>query len=170
MSTLLPPLTLVLGGARSGKSAAAERLVTANPGPWTYIATAEALDDEMRERIARHRADRVPGWITIEEPLDLVGALRRGEGPALVECLTLWTSNLLHHGKDVHAQGLALLAGLPAGRPVVMVANEVGLGVVPQTPLGRRFRDAAGHLNQSVAARADRVLMMVAGLPLNLKG
>jgi adenosyl cobinamide kinase/adenosyl cobinamide phosphate guanylyltransferase len=164
-------LTFVLGGARSGKSRYAEGLIGALPPPWFYLATATAGDDEMAARIAAHRARRSPPWHTIEAPRDLTGALvARGHAAALVDCLTLWLSNLMLAEADVEAEIDRLervLQGTAA--PVVLVANEVGLGIVPDHPLGRRFRDWQGLLNQRMAARADRVVLMVAGLPLVLK-
>jgi adenosylcobinamide kinase/adenosylcobinamide-phosphate guanylyltransferase len=163
--------TLVLGGARSGKSAFAETL--AHAPDRVYVATATAGDDEMRERIAHHRARRGEGWRTIEEPLELVAALAReaGAGRAvLVDCLTLWLSNLMHAERDVEAQTRELVACLREARgAVVLVSNEVGLGLVPDAPLGRRFRDAQGRLNQAVAGVADDVVFIAAGLPLWLK-
>jgi adenosylcobinamide kinase / adenosylcobinamide-phosphate guanylyltransferase len=169
----LPPITLVLGGARSGKSRYAERLVeTAAPGG-TYCATAEAGDAEMARRITAHRARRGPFWHTVEEPLALapvIASVATGERPLLVDCLTLWLSNLLLAGERVGDETGALGAALRlAAGPVVLVANEVGMGLVPETPLGRRFRDAAGWLNQEVAALADRVVFVAAGLALVLK-
>ena len=166
-------LTLVVGGARSGKSAHAEALVTARPGPWLYIATAQAFDAEMEMRIAEHRARRAPGWETREVPLalaDALAALPPGR-PALVDCLTLWLSNLLLAASDPEVETERLAAAL-AGRsgPVVLVSNEVGLGIVPENALARRFRDAAGRLNQRVASLADTVILTVAGLPLKVKG
>jgi adenosylcobinamide kinase / adenosylcobinamide-phosphate guanylyltransferase len=165
-------LTLVLGGARSGKSGYAERLITASPPPWIYVATAEPGDAEMAERIARHRARRGAGWTTLETPRDLVEALAaHGTMPMLVDCLTLWLSNALLARADVDAEIECLEAALAqAAGPLVLVANEVGFGIVPDNPLGRRFRDAQGLLNQRIAARADRVVLMVAGLPLTIKG
>lgn len=166
-------LTLVLGGARSGKSAHAEALVTAHPGPWHYLATAEARDPEMADRIADHQTRRGAGWITREVPTDLVGALdgTAPRRPVLVDCLTLWLSNLMLADADVEAESERLAAALAAPRgPWVVVANEVGLGIVPDNPLARRFRDAAGRLNQRVAALADAVVLTVAGLPLRVKG
>ncbi|CAO3419558.1 bifunctional adenosylcobinamide kinase/adenosylcobinamide-phosphate guanylyltransferase [Azospirillum doebereinerae] len=167
-------LTLVLGGARSGKSRYAEGLVTALGGPRVYIATARVWDDEMAERVAAHRDGRGPGWTTVEEPLDLVGALHRhaadGTG-VLVDCLTLWLTNVLMAEAEVEAETAALVAaltGLP-GR-VVLVSNEVGLGIVPDNALARRFRDHAGRLHQAVAAVAPRVVLTVAGLPIFAKG
>lgn len=168
-----PVLTLVLGGARSGKSAHAEALVTARPGPWAYLATAQALDAEMGERIAIHRARRAAGWETTEVPLALPEALAElpAGRPALVDCLTLWLSNLLLAGRDPEAEADRLGLALARRRgPLVLVANEVGLGIVPENALARRFRDAAGRLNQRVAAAADRVVLTVAGLPLTVKG
>ena len=165
-------VTFVLGGARSGKSRYAEGLVTALPGPWAYVATAQAFDDEMRERIAQHRGQRAPGWRTVEAPLDMPAALAAaGAAPVLVDCLTLWLSNLLLAGHDVPDATARLLAALDArSAPTVLVSNEVGLGIVPDNTLARAFRDAAGRLHQAVAARADRVALVVAGLPLVVKG
>lgn len=166
--------TLILGGARSGKSARAQALVEAKGAGWLYIATAEALDAEMAERIAYHRADRGPIWRTIEAPLDLVSVLEEGtrqEDRVLVDCLTLWLSNLMHHERDVEAEGDRLCVCLQTFKSeIVLVSNEVGLGLVPDTSLGRRFRDAQGRLNQKVATVCDVVEFVAAGLPLRLKG
>ncbi|MDD2876623.1 MAG: bifunctional adenosylcobinamide kinase/adenosylcobinamide-phosphate guanylyltransferase [Acidiphilium sp.] len=166
-----PNLTLILGGARSGKSLHAETLLTIHPAPWIYIATAQSFDDEMRERIAAHRARRDAGWRTVEAPVDLVGALANtGTAPVLVDCLTLWLTNLLLVGADLAAESAALEHALLArAAPTILAASEVGLGIVPDNPLARRFRDAAGLLHQRIAARADRVVLMVAGLPLVVK-
>jgi adenosylcobinamide kinase / adenosylcobinamide-phosphate guanylyltransferase len=170
----LPATSLVLGGARSGKSRYAEQLVEGAAGYGTYCATAEAGDAEMAERIAAHRARRGSFWRTVEVPLALAPAISTEaspERPLLVDCLTLWLSNLLLAGRepeeeeDLLCQALCMAAG-----PVVLVSNEVGMGLVPETPLARRFRDAAGRLNQRVAALADRVVLVAAGLPLVLKG
>jgi len=164
-------ITLILGGARSGKTAHALAAAEATGRGLVMIATAEALDAEMAERIARHRAERGPRWRTIEATLDLAGALARvsaGE-TAVVDCLTLWVSNLMHAERDLEAEAARLIAALP-GRDMVLVSNEVGLGIVPDNALARRFRDAAGRLNQQVAAAADRVVFVAAGLPLTLKG
>lgn len=165
-------VVLVLGGARSGKSALAEGLVLAAGGGPVYVATAEAWDDEMRDRIAQHRADREGrGWRTLESPLDLPGALAlAGEAPVLVDCLTLWLTNLMLGEHDIEAATRALMAALDRPALTVLVANEVGLGIVPDNALARRFRDAAGRLNQQVAARAETVVFTAAGLPLVLKG
>ncbi len=165
------PMTLVLGGARSGKSRHAESLVAAMPGPWRYIATAQPLDAEMKTRIAEHRARRGVGWTTIEAPLDLAAALDAAGGhPALVDCLTLWLSNLLLGGHEIDAAMHALDAALDRrAAPTVLVANEVGLGIVPENGLARAFRDTAGRLNQHLAKRADSVLFLVAGLPMRMK-
>jgi adenosylcobinamide kinase / adenosylcobinamide-phosphate guanylyltransferase len=165
--------TLVLGGARSGKSAFAEMLVRDSGLARIYLATATAEDDEMKARVAQHRAQRGDGWITIEEPLALVDALTREatRGHAvLVDCLTLWLSNLMmaERDPDVEARRLTRFLGV-AKYPVVFVSNEVGLGLVPETPLGRRFRDAQGRLNQLVAACVPNVVFIAAGLPLWLK-
>lgn len=171
----LPAITLVLGGARSGKSRHAERLVEAAALSGTYCATAEAKDAEMAARIAAHRARRrLPFWHTVEAPLALaatIAAETSPDRPLLADCLTLWLSNLLLAGRPLDQEFATLRMGLrDAAGPVVLVANEVGMGLVPETPLGRRFRDAAGHLNQDIAALADRVVFVVAGLPLILKG
>lgn len=173
MTGSLPPLTLVIGGARSGKSAYAEGLVTGSGRPRRYIATAEAWDDEMRDRIARHRADRGTGWITDEAPLDLSAALAavRAEEAVLVDCATLWLTNHLLADHDIAAETGRLLAALsdcPA--PVVIVSNETGWGIVPENALARRFRDEQGRLNQRIAADADLVVAVMAGLPMVLKG
>jgi adenosylcobinamide kinase/adenosylcobinamide-phosphate guanylyltransferase len=174
----LPPVGLVLGGARSGKSTYAEKLVSgimfgAPPRPSTYIATGEAGDLEMATRIMAHRARRGSHWTTIEEPLRLAEAIgqagRRNE-PILVDCLTLWLSNLLHAGLDLdEATDDMLDAAAGLSTAIVFVSNELGLGVVPETALGRSFRDTMGRLNMRVAERADRVIFMVAGLPLTMK-
>ncbi|WP_084396624.1 bifunctional adenosylcobinamide kinase/adenosylcobinamide-phosphate guanylyltransferase [Henriciella aquimarina] len=167
-------ITLILGGARSGKSRRAQSLAEASAPARLYVATAEAHDAEMAERIAHHQADRGDGWQTLEAPLDLVGALNGlapGDTPVLVDCLTLWLSNLMHHGGDVEAETVRLCSALKAlQRPVFLVSNEVGLGLVPETPLGRAFRDAQGRLNQAVAEVSDVVEFVAAGLPLRLKG
>jgi adenosyl cobinamide kinase/adenosyl cobinamide phosphate guanylyltransferase len=165
-------VTLVLGGARSGKSRYAEGLITALAPPWTYVATAGAGDDEMAERIASHRARRGPSWQTIEAPRDLVATLKScREIPVLVDCLTLWLSNLMLAEVDIEAEVGELETALAAmTAPVVLVSNEVGYGIVPDYPLGRRFRDHQGILNQKIAARAGRVILVVAGLPLAVKG
>lgn len=172
-ATVLPPVTLVLGGARSGKSRYAEALMR-GAGGGIYLATAEALDEEMIERIARHRAQRDAAWLTVEEPLELASALERharGNRPVLVDCLTLWLSNLMGAGRVIGTETDRLLAALSAlAAPVILVSNEVGLGIVPDNALARAFRDEAGRLNQAVAARADRVVFLAAGLPLVLKG
>lgn len=165
-------LTLVLGGARSGKSQYAEGLIAAFPPPWVYVATAEAHDHEMAARIRTHRARRGQSWHTIEAPRDLTAALAaREEAPALVDCLTLWLSNLMLAEADIGTAIDELEKSLVAAKsPLVLVANEVGSGIVPDNVLGRRFRDLQGQLNQRMAARADRVVLMVAGLPLAVKG
>lgn len=169
----LSPVTLILGGARSGKSRYAERLVENAASRGTYCATAEAGDAEMAERIAAHRARRGPFWRTIEIPLELgpgVLAEATPHRPVLVDCLTLWLSNLLMVDGPLDRETGELFRALRnVAGPVVLVANEVGMGLVPETPLGRKFRDAAGRLNQEVAALADRVVFVAAGLPLVLK-
>ncbi|RTL75845.1 MAG: bifunctional adenosylcobinamide kinase/adenosylcobinamide-phosphate guanylyltransferase [Bradyrhizobiaceae bacterium] len=165
-------VVLITGGARSGKSRRAEARAQACPGRPVYIATAEALDAEMEERIARHRARRGNDWIEREAPLDLVQALTEtdGGGARLVDCLTLWLSNLLHAGRSWLDEAALLTAALGRQRsPVILVTNEVGLGIVPDNALARLFRDAAGLLNQDVAAVADEVEFVVAGLPMKVK-
>lgn len=164
-------MTLILGGARSGKSRYAELLLTKHPEPWTYIATAQAFDAEMQARIAEHQARRQTGWHTIEAPIDLPNALvAASTHPVLIDCLTLWLTNLMLGNHDIAAATANLEAALNQRRqPTVLVSNEVGLGIVPETPLGRSFRDEAGCLNQRLAAHADHVLFMVAGLPMTLK-
>ncbi|ALN71765.1 bifunctional adenosylcobinamide kinase/adenosylcobinamide-phosphate guanylyltransferase [Aureimonas sp. AU20] len=165
----------VLGGARSGKSHHAETLVMASGLQPVYLATGQAFDTEMEERIAHHQARRPAPWLTVAEPLDLAGALRReaGEGRALlVDCLTLWLSNLLFSEADIPAEAARLCETLRGPLPgfVVLVSNEVGLSIVPENKLARRFRDEAGRLHQQIAALADRVTFVAAGLPLPLKG
>ncbi len=171
-----PRVTLVLGGARSGKSRHAETLLRALAPPggaMLYVATAEALDAEMRARIAAHRAQRGADWITLDVPLDLAASLRRearAGRAVLVDCLTLWLSNLMQAARDVAAETRDLCAALAqVDCPVVLVANEIGLGIVPDNALARAFRDHHGRLNQGIAAAADRVVFVAAGLPLTLK-
>ncbi|MDE0364365.1 MAG: bifunctional adenosylcobinamide kinase/adenosylcobinamide-phosphate guanylyltransferase [Gammaproteobacteria bacterium] len=165
--------TLIVGGARSGKSRRALQLALEIGGQRTFIATAEASDAEMAERIGHHRAERGVEFRTREEPLDLVNALEAEVSPdgiVVVDCLTLWLSNLMHHGRDVVAQTHALVALLShSPGPIVLVSNEVGMGLVPETRLGREFRDAQGELNREVAAVCGRVEFMIAGLPLTVK-
>jgi adenosylcobinamide kinase / adenosylcobinamide-phosphate guanylyltransferase len=165
--------TLVLGGARSGKSAFAEILVRDSGLARIYLATATADDDEMKARVAQHRAQRGDGWITIEEPLALVDALTREatHGRAvLVDCLTLWLSNLMLAGRDPEIETRRLTRFLGVAKyPIVFVSNEVGLGLVPETPLGRQFREAQGRLNQTIAFCVPNVVFIAAGLPLWLK-
>ncbi|MCJ2048927.1 bifunctional adenosylcobinamide kinase/adenosylcobinamide-phosphate guanylyltransferase [Methylobacterium sp. J-070] len=165
-----PRMTLVLGGARSGKSAYAEALIEAGPGPWLYLATAQAFDAEMVDRIAQHRARRPAGWRTRDVPVALPEAVAEAQGPVLVDCLTLWLTNLILAEADLDAAVARLLAACAAAPgPLVLVGNEVGLGIVPDNALARRFRDEAGRLHQRLAARADRVVLTVAGLPLIVK-
>jgi len=167
-----PQLTLVLGGARSGKSRYAENLIMASRPPWIFMATAEPGDTEMTERIALHRRWRGPEWQTIEAPHDLTAALAAvaADIPVLVDCLTLWLSNRMLADADMEPEISRLEAALDSRRgPIVLVSNEVGFGIVPQNELGRRFRDLQGSLNQRLAARASRVVLMVAGLPIVVK-
>ncbi len=169
----LPPLTLVIGGARSGKSAYAELLVFATARPRRYIATAQAWDEEMRARIAQHQQDRGPAWTTVEVPLALGPALAaaRLDEVVLIDCATLWLTNHLLADHDLAAETDGLIAALSTcAAPVIMVTNETGWGIVPDNALARRFRDAQGRLNQRLAAEAALVVTVIAGLPLALKG
>ena len=145
--------------------------MTALPPPWVYCATAQALDDEMRARIAHHRQRRGEGWLTVEAPLALAPVIEAETRPMLVDCLTLWLTNIMLAGRDAEAETAALIEAARASRaPIFFVANEVGLGIVPDNALAREFRDNAGRLNQAVAALAAEAVFMVAGLPLVLKG
>jgi adenosylcobinamide kinase/adenosylcobinamide-phosphate guanylyltransferase len=165
-------LTLVLGGARSGKSRYAESLIKALPRPWFYVATAEAKDEEMTARIAEHMARRGAGWQTIEAPHDLAGALGKvpARAPVLIDCLTLWLSDRMLADADMDREIDALEAALTRRTgAIVAVSNEVGLSIVPDNALARRFRDLQGILNQRLAAQAARVVMMVAGIPIAVK-
>lgn len=170
--------TLILGGVRSGKSRTAAALAAQRALPVTLIATAQPLDEEMAERIAAHRAERPPDWTVLEEPLELAAAITRAAAPGrmlIVDCLTLWLTNLvLHEGPDgALARGataalLDALGRLPG--EIVLVSNEVGLGIIPAPPLARRFADEAGTLHQRIAALCDRVVLMVAGVPFVVRG
>ncbi len=172
----VPSSVLILGGARSGKSRYALDRARSLEGPTAFVATAQALDAEMALRIQRHKADRPAGWLTVEEPLELVAALRRLVGQvqvAVVDCLTLWVANRFRKeplDEPILAEA-ADLAKLFAERPyhAILVSNEVGLGVHPETAVGLRFRDLLGLVNQEIAAAADQVIWMAAGLPLTLK-
>ncbi len=169
----MPMSQFILGGARSGKSQRALELAEGTGDRRTFIATAEAWDEEMAERIARHKTERGAGWSTIEAPHDLVSAIHVAAEQAdvcLVDCLTLWLSNLMHQDQDIALETEQLcdaIAQMPI--PIILVSNEVGLGLVPETPLGRTFRDAQGRLNQAVARVCERVEFVAAGLPLTLK-
>ena len=169
-----PGVTLVLGGARSGKSLFAESLVQERGMRHVYVATAELVDTEMARRIEAHRARRGDSWRTVEAPIGLAQAIGRESRPRsclLVDCLTVWLGNLLHHGHDVDSVREALLESLAAAPgPVVLVANEVGLGIVPDNAMARAFRDHAGRLNQAVARGAENVYFVAAGIPMALKG
>jgi adenosylcobinamide kinase / adenosylcobinamide-phosphate guanylyltransferase len=165
-------IILITGGARSGKSTRAEARAREFAGRPVYIATAEALDSEMRERIAKHRARRGNEWLEQETPLELVKAIGEtdGGGARLVDCLTLWLTNLMLADRDWEKEAAALVETLARQKsPVVLVTNEVGLGIVPDNALARRFRDAAGILNQMIARAADEVEFVVAGLPMRVK-
>lgn len=163
---------LITGGARSGKSTLAERLALRATGRAVYIATAQAFDDEMTQRIDEHRARRGTEWRTLNAPLDLVGALEASDGgdPRLVDCLTLWLTNLMLGGQDWRSESARLVAALSTQKAsVIFVTNEVGAGIVPENRLAREFRDAAGWLNQSVAEACEAVYLCVAGYPIKVK-
>ncbi len=167
-------ISLVLGGARSGKSTFAQRLAEVSDSDLVYIATAQAFDTEMAERIFRHQLDRGSRWQTVECPLDLANAIaaHRSESKTiLVDCLTLWLTNLMLGNHDVTVATSGLIAELTSTScNVILVSNEVGQGIVPENPLARRFRDEAGWLHQALAAAADSVWFVTAGLPQQLKG
>lgn len=170
---MLPPLTFVIGGAASGKSAWAEAQILAQGGPRAYIATAQAWDEEMRAKIAAHRAARGQGWLDLEAPLDLAAALRvpPAGSAILIDCATMWLTNLMLAEADIAAAQEALFAALKtAPGPVVIVSNELGQGIVPENAMAREFRNLQGRFNQALATRADRVVTVIAGLPLALKG
>ena len=169
-----PRVMLITGGARAGKSRYAERLMTARPARHAVIATGVAGDAEMAARIARHKAERDPGWEVIEQPISVRSAIRNAARPeriVLVDCLTLWISNLMAERREIEneIQGLMGTLKIAAG-PVIIVSNEVGLGIVPDNPLARAFRDELGRANQAVAAAADCAVFMAAGIPIVLKG
>ena len=169
----LPKLTLVLGGAASGKSKYAETLCSIGGLLKVYVATAQVFDDEMSDKIAKHLIQRGPNWITIEAPIDVAGALAQAPDDAviLIDCATLWLTNVILGDHDLVAATEALLAGIAqCPHPIVIVSNEVGYGIVPENALSRRFRNAQGALNQTLAIHADRVVAVMAGLPLTLKG
>jgi adenosylcobinamide kinase/adenosylcobinamide-phosphate guanylyltransferase len=170
-------IILITGGARSGKSLLSEQLAEGFGAPRAYIATGEAGDREMRERIERHRLRRGPAWQTIEEPCDLLGAIRRIDGQfkvMLVDCVTLWLTNLLLNNNDpqeVMAEVKNLVAAFSSlDTTLILVTNEVGMGIVPENSLARSFRDLAGEANQLLAVAADEVHVTISGLPLKLKG
>ncbi|HEY8126919.1 MAG TPA: bifunctional adenosylcobinamide kinase/adenosylcobinamide-phosphate guanylyltransferase [Methylocystis sp.] len=167
-----PHLTLVLGGARSGKSAYAESLIVMHPSPWTYIATAEVLDVEMRARVDTHRARRGDDWRTVEAAQALAEAIAGApaDRPLLIDCLTLWLSNRLLGGADLSFDRAALIDALSSrAAPTVAVSSEVGLSIVPDNALARSFRDAAGELHQAISRISGRVVLVVAGNPLIVK-
>ncbi|WP_424952248.1 bifunctional adenosylcobinamide kinase/adenosylcobinamide-phosphate guanylyltransferase [Deinococcus sp.] len=176
---LIPDLMYVTGGARSGKSRFAEQRAgelggdLTGAGQVTYLATAQVFDAEMEDRIGRHRADRPAHWRTLEEPLEVASALEGIQGVALLDCLSLWVSNLMLRGDSDEiilraADGL-LNAQARRGGPLIAVSNEVGLGIVPDNALARRYRDVLGWVNQRFAAASDEAWMLVSGLPLRLK-
>ena len=163
---------LVTGGARSGKSHYAEQRTRELGSAPVYIATAEAFDAEMADRIAQHQKRRGPEWQTISAPLDLSQALRQadGRGPCLVDCLTIWLNNLMFHERDIAAATQALISVIHKRvDPVILVTNEVGSGIVPENALARRFRDEAGRMNQTMAEAVDEVYVSISGIPLKLK-
>lgn len=165
---------LLLGGARSGKSSLAETIATRRTTPVTAIATAEIVDDDMAQRIAAHRASRPSSWSTIEEPLDIAVALARvpSDDTVIVDCITVWLGNILHHGRgesDVMTEIDRFISTMSDRRgSTIVVSNEVGLGIVPSTELGRTYRDILGRVNVRLAAGVDRALMLVAGRALDL--
>ncbi|CAM8672105.1 MULTISPECIES: bifunctional adenosylcobinamide kinase/adenosylcobinamide-phosphate guanylyltransferase [Sphingobium] len=166
-------ILLVLGGARSGKSRYALARAEAMSGDCLFVATAQALDSEMDSRITRHRAERGDRWRTIEEPIALAAIVQRESRPErilLIDCLTLWASNLMMAERDIDEAVAAFVAALRQARgQVILVANEVGLGIVPDNVLARRFRDVAGTINQAVAACSDEAMFLAAGLPMRLR-
>ncbi len=174
MLSKLPRITLITGGARSGKSRFAERLMAARPARHAVVATGTAGDAEMAARIERHKAERDPTWEVIEQTISVRAAMRNAARPdrvVLLDCLTLWISNLMGEKRDVEAEVQGLVGTLQnAAGPVIVITNEVGLGIVPDNALARAYRDHLGRANQSVAAAADCVLLMTAGIPLALKG
>jgi adenosyl cobinamide kinase/adenosyl cobinamide phosphate guanylyltransferase len=174
MGETVDHLTVLLGGARAGKTTFAEHLARAAGDDVTYIATCPHIegDTELSDRIQRHRADRPAGWTTVEEEIDLARAVTDSTGLVVIDCLTTWVGNLLHHGHDeagaLTASDLAVEAVLGRAEPTVVVSNEVGLGVVPATELGREYRDVLGRVNQRWVAASDRALLIVAGRALRL--
>ncbi|MEM0988407.1 MAG: bifunctional adenosylcobinamide kinase/adenosylcobinamide-phosphate guanylyltransferase [Pseudomonadota bacterium] len=164
-------VTFLLGGARSGKSTRA--LALAVNAPRTFLATGEPFDDEMADRIQAHKAERGPDWGLIEAPLEIARAVEAHDhGTLVIDCLTLWLNNLIYHQRDVDAESARLLAALgatPTPAHIILVSNEVGLAIAPENALARRFRDMQGRLNQQVAAAADHVELLVAGLPVTVK-
>lgn len=174
MRLFTPGTTLVLGGARSGKSGFAERMIAESGLEAVYVATGRAFDEEMQARIETHQERRGTAWRAVEEPLallDVLGVLAQAERAVLVDCLTLWVTNLMMENRDVDAESERLADGL-SGFPgaIVLVSNEVGLGIVPDNKMARDFRDHAGRLHQMIAEKANEVYLMAAGLPLKMKG
>ena len=170
---MTPGLIYVTGGARSGKSRFAEGLASRAGEPVTYLATAQAFDAEMTERIGRHRQDRPADWHTLEEPLELAAVLAGLEGAVLLDCLSLWVSNLMLRGDPdeliLQATDALIEAQAVRHNPLIAVSNEVGFGIVPDNALARRYRDALGWVNQRFAAASDEAWLLVSGLPVQLK-
>ncbi|WP_417318518.1 bifunctional adenosylcobinamide kinase/adenosylcobinamide-phosphate guanylyltransferase [Emcibacter sp.] len=167
--TRLAGISLILGGARSGKSRFGERLALGLDDNPVYLATAEIRDEEMRERIDLHKRDRSDNWTTLEEPLEIADKIA-GQGTMVIDCLTLWLSNLMERERDVKKETERFVNALGQSQGnVIMISNETGLGIVPDNALARTFRDQAGRLNQRVAEVADNVIFMAAGLPMVLK-
>ena len=174
MTGMRSKIIFVIGGAKSGKSTFALEKAGAFPGRKVYVATAQALDDEMKERIERHKAQRGKDWDTFEEPIKMARVLKqigRGYAAGVIDCLTLWLSNLLFGSEDLEEEVDVFLAFLKNGDcpTLYIVSNEVGMGIVPDNALSRRFRDRAGYLNQQVAGIADEVYLVAAGIPLKIK-
>jgi adenosylcobinamide kinase / adenosylcobinamide-phosphate guanylyltransferase len=166
-------ITFVFGGARSGKSSFALKSASEMEGRKAYIATAQALDDEMKERIEKHKQERSSAWDTFEEPLHipaLLGGMTGKYGAVVIDCLTLWLSNLMHHGSDIEAEMEALIASARScDAPLFVISNEVGLGIVPENRMARIFRDYAGVMNRRVASASDNVYLLAAGIPVKIK-
>ena len=168
-------IVIILGGARSGKSYYALKEASLIKGQKAFIATAEALDDEMHIRIENHKKERGSDWDTYEEPLHIapvISRIREKYEVILIDCLTLWVSNIMHAGFDIteETEKLVSAISITSPAPLYIISNEVGLGLVPESPLGRAYRDNLGHVNRQVARASTDVIFMVAGIPLKIKG